>query len=124
MQASVGAGRWRRVRRLHRPLSFAPASPARPPPTPGREHRREAGPERDEEQGEPQHLAYAVAGAVIGQHLTRSEAPAPPVDLPPGELPLLAEALGEGPATLDARLEFSLDALIAGARVLLDGAGE
>ena len=70
------------------------------------------------------HLAYAVAGVVIGQHLTRSEAPAPPVDLPPGELPLLAEALGEGPATLDARLEFSLDALIAGARVRLDGAGE
>jgi TetR/AcrR family transcriptional regulator, tetracycline repressor protein len=70
------------------------------------------------------HLVYAVAGAVVGQHLAYATEPAertPSVDADgPDGLPVLAEALAGGPVTIEERLEFTLTALIAGFETLLD----
>jgi len=66
------------------------------------------------------HLIYAVAGAVVGQHLASAgEPPPPPADLAGDDLPVLTAALAGGPVTLESRLEFTLTALMAGFETLL-----
>ncbi|WP_116951672.1 TetR/AcrR family transcriptional regulator C-terminal domain-containing protein [Jiangella endophytica] len=71
------------------------------------------------------HLVYAVAGAVVGQHLAyageQNQQPADVADLAGDDLPVLAEALAGGPVTMESRLEFTLTALIAGFETLLPG---
>lgn len=63
------------------------------------------------------HLVYAVAGAVVGQHLADAGEQAQP---PAGDdLPVLAEALADGPVTMESRLDFTLTALLAGFETLL-----
>lgn len=69
-------------------------------------------------------IVHAIAGAVIGQHLAQpaeepgGQAPEGPLDLE--ELPLVREALAPGMPTIDERLSFTLEALIAGFERLAD----
>lgn len=70
------------------------------------------------------HLVYAVAAAVVGQHLAYATAPdQPPPDtagLAAEGLPVFAEALAAGPVTVESRLDFTLTALVAGFATLLE----
>ncbi|MBB5791162.1 TetR/AcrR family transcriptional regulator C-terminal domain-containing protein [Jiangella mangrovi] len=70
------------------------------------------------------HLVYAVASAVVGQHLAYATAPAePPPDagaLADAGLPVFAAALADGPVTVESRLEITVTALIAGFATFLD----
>ena len=68
------------------------------------------------------HLVYAVASAVVGQHLAVASAPEPPPDavaVVADDLPVFAAALAGGPVTLESRLEVMLTALVAGFETLL-----
>lgn len=73
------------------------------------------------------HLVYAVASAVVGQHLAAVSAPAPPPDavaLAAEGLPVFAAALADGPVTVESRLEVTVTALIAGFETFLARDGE
>lgn len=67
------------------------------------------------------HLVYAVASAVVGQHLAVAGAPEPPPDAVAlaADLPVFAAALADGPVTIESRLEVMLTALVAGFETLL-----
>lgn len=67
------------------------------------------------------HLIYAVAGAVVGQHLAYAGEQAQPAAIPPlgDDHPVLAAALADGPVTMQSRLDFTLKSLIAGFETLL-----
>ncbi|SEF16775.1 TetR/AcrR family transcriptional regulator C-terminal domain-containing protein [Jiangella alba] len=72
------------------------------------------------------HLIYAVAGAVVGQHLAYAgEQAQPAVDAPAvgDDHPVLAAALADGPVTMESRLDFTLTTLIAGFEALRQGGG-
>ncbi|RIQ22315.1 TetR/AcrR family transcriptional regulator C-terminal domain-containing protein [Jiangella rhizosphaerae] len=73
------------------------------------------------------HLVYAVAGAVVGLHLgyagDQNREPAAVADLAGEDLPVLADALADGPVTMESRLDFTLTALIAGFETLLPADG-
>ncbi|WP_035812823.1 TetR/AcrR family transcriptional regulator C-terminal domain-containing protein [Jiangella gansuensis] len=71
------------------------------------------------------HVVHAVAAAVVGNRLgyaaDQSKQLDGAVDLAIEGLPLLSAAYGEGPVTIETRLQFTLTALIAGFETLLEG---
>ncbi|TDC50302.1 TetR family transcriptional regulator [Jiangella ureilytica] len=68
------------------------------------------------------HLIYAVASAVVGQHLAADGAAATPPDavlIAADGLPVVAAALADGPVTVESRIEVTVTALIAGFETIL-----